>query len=74
MTISSGNTQHFEANGRRTRLCAVVSGKLRIIIGDEPEFVVGSHGMFKISPGVACSVTNRSYVDAKLHVTSIADR
>ncbi|KAK4119696.1 hypothetical protein N657DRAFT_649843, partial [Parathielavia appendiculata] len=30
----------------------VGSGKVRVTLGDEPEFVVDPHGLFKVKPGV----------------------
>jgi hypothetical protein len=51
-----------------TRLCSVAAGKVRVKIGEEAEFVVGPHGMFKVKAGVVGSVRNGLYLDAVLHV------
>ncbi|KXX74455.1 Transcription factor SFP1 [Madurella mycetomatis] len=73
VTISSGGVHRFHADSTKTRICSVMSGKLKIQVGDEPEFIIGSHGIFKISPGVSCSVVNRYYFDVVLHVTSLVE-
>lgn len=49
----------------------MISGKLKVQVGDEKEFVVGQRGMFRISPGVKCLVVNSSYIDAMLQVTTM---
>lgn len=53
----------------QTRLCSVAAGKVRVTIGDEAEFVVGPHGLFRVKAGAACSVRNGLYLDAVLHTT-----
>jgi hypothetical protein len=68
-TVSAGNTLQLEADAGKTRLCAVAAGKVRVRIGDEADFVVGPHGMFKVKAGVACTVRNGLYLDAVLHTT-----
>ncbi|KAK1755580.1 hypothetical protein QBC47DRAFT_413331 [Echria macrotheca] len=73
MTIHSGATLQLEADDEATRLCSVASGKLRVRVASEPEFVIGPHGMFKIKSSVVCSVQNRMYVDAILHITVISN-
>lgn len=54
-----------------TRVCVMISGKLKVQVGDEKEFVVGQRGMFRIGPGVKCLVVNSSYIDAMLQVTTM---
>ncbi|KAK0744934.1 hypothetical protein B0T21DRAFT_345056 [Apiosordaria backusii] len=68
-TIQSGHNLKIEADSNQLRLCSLASGKLRVKIGDEPEFVIGPHGMFKVKAGVSCTVTNRMYIDAIMHTT-----
>ncbi|KAK4173716.1 hypothetical protein QBC36DRAFT_193979 [Triangularia setosa] len=68
-TIQSGHNFKIEADSNQMRLCSLASGKLRVKIEDEPEFVIGPHGMFKVKAGVACTVTNRMYIDAIMHTT-----
>ncbi|SPQ23407.1 721d872f-1a2c-4cca-8963-e77c8beff363 [Thermothielavioides terrestris] len=73
VAIPSGCVHQFAADENRIRICTLAGGKLRVRVGGAaaPEFAIGSQGIFKILPGVACSVTNRCYVDAVLHVTSL---
>ncbi|KAK4234912.1 hypothetical protein C8A03DRAFT_18267 [Achaetomium macrosporum] len=66
-TISSGNDLSFAPDPNKTRLCSVAVGKVRVKIGNEAEFVVGPHGMFKVKAGTACNVSNGLYLDAVLH-------
>lgn len=73
VTISSGGVHRFQADPTKTRICSLVSGKLKVQVGDETEFIIGSQGIFKISPGMSCSVVNRCYFDVVLHVTSLAE-
>jgi hypothetical protein len=68
-TVSAGNALQLEADAGKMRLCAVAAGKVRVKIGEEAEFVVGPHGMFKVKAGVACTVRNGLYLDAVLHTT-----
>lgn len=72
-TIKSGHKLEFEATSSKARYCSVASGKLRISIGDQPEFIIGPHGVFKIKPGAKASAQNRLYIDSVLHVISVDD-
>lgn len=54
-----------------TRICFLASGKVRVQVDGEAEFAIGGHGMFRINPGVGCTVFNKAYVDAVVHVTSM---
>ncbi|KAK0708020.1 hypothetical protein B0H67DRAFT_556594 [Lasiosphaeris hirsuta] len=71
--VMSGTSHQFAADTAKTRLCTLGNGKLRVQVDGEPEFVIGSGGMFSISPGVACLVLNRGYADAMMQVTTLAD-
>lgn len=70
-TVKSGRTLDFEADQARTRYCSLASGKLRVILEGQPEFTIGTHGLFKISPGVKGRVQNRLYIDSVLHVNAV---
>ncbi|KUI67543.1 hypothetical protein VM1G_03615 [Cytospora mali] len=70
-TVKSGRTLDFEAEKGRTRFCSVASGKLRVSLEGQPEFTIGTHGLFKINPGVKGWVQNRLYIDSILHVNTI---
>ena len=58
------------------RLVSLATGKLRVKLGDEPEFKIGQFGMFRIEPGVACEiecdVESIHHVDAHIHVTHLS--
>jgi len=56
-----------------TRVCSIASGKLRVRIDGESEFTIGPHGLFKVRPGTACSVQNRLYIDAIVHISSLTE-
>lgn len=71
--VPSGAVHQFQTDRARTRICSLLSGKVRVQVAGEPEFVVGSHGIFKIAPGASCSVSNRCYFDVVLHVTSLEE-
>ncbi|KAI7787276.1 hypothetical protein LA080_000614 [Diaporthe eres] len=72
-TIKSGHKLEFEAIKSRARYCSVASGKLRVSIAGQPEFVIGPHGVFKIKPDVKAWAQNRLYVDSVVHVVSVED-
>ncbi|KAK3952833.1 hypothetical protein QBC32DRAFT_313526 [Pseudoneurospora amorphoporcata] len=75
LTITSGSTHKLPLDRSRTQICMLVSGKLRVTVNDgEEEFVVGPRGVFKLSPGVTCLLENWCYLDAAVHVTTVADR
>ncbi|KAH7630889.1 hypothetical protein B0T09DRAFT_126534 [Sordaria sp. MPI-SDFR-AT-0083] len=71
-TIHTGQTITMDPEDGQTRLVSVATGKLRVKVGDEPEVMIGQHGMFRIEPGQACTIENRVYVDATLHVTHLS--
>ncbi len=52
-------------------MCLLVSGKVKVRFQDEPEFIMGQQGMFRINPGRTCAVENRLYINAVLHISSM---
>ncbi|SPN98955.1 uncharacterized protein DNG_01994 [Cephalotrichum gorgonifer] len=84
ITLKPGGFHKFKPEDS-LRLCSLSTGKLSVKIeapggsedkgeaaaGGELSFRIGPNGMFKVRPGATCSVQNRVYVDAVLHVTSI---
>ncbi|KAL2164932.1 hypothetical protein VTH06DRAFT_228 [Thermothelomyces fergusii] len=66
-TVQPGDKLLLDAEADKMRLCSVAAGKVRVSIGDEPEFVLSPHGLFKVRPGVACTVRNELPFDAVLH-------
>ncbi|KAK4135112.1 hypothetical protein BT67DRAFT_291727 [Trichocladium antarcticum] len=72
--IRSGSTHQFPADNTRTRVCTLASGKLRVQVDGEDEFVIGANGVFRIARGVRCSVVNRCYVDVVLQVMGMGEK
>lgn len=71
--IRAGITLRLEADAELTRVCSIATGKLQVRIDGEPEFTIGPHGLFKIRPGIACSVQNRLHLDAIIHISTLAE-
>ena len=71
-TIQSGGTLTMEPDPAKTRICSIAAGKVRVRTGDEPEFIIGPHGMFKVKAGATCTVQNWMYVPAVVHVTVLS--
>lgn len=71
--VLPGHTRSFAPN-RDMRIFSLAAGKLRVRIEGQPEFVIGPNGMFSIKPRLACTVENRLYIDAVLHVSTIGSR
>ena len=71
-TIRAGNTLTMEAEVNKSRHCSIAAGKVKVKMGDQPEFTIGPHGLFLIKPGTTCVVQNRMYVDAIVHVTALS--
>ncbi len=69
--VQPGQTHRFAPDQEVMRVCSLASGKLRVRVKGEPEFVIGPRGMFKLKPGVACAVENRLYLDSVLHISSL---
>ncbi|KAK4144546.1 uncharacterized protein C8A04DRAFT_11366 [Dichotomopilus funicola] len=73
-TIVKGQALALDAELDTTRLCAVASGKVKAKIGEEPEFAVGPHGLFKVKAGTNCTARNEWELDAVVfifHVQSL---
>ncbi|KAK4159973.1 hypothetical protein QBC43DRAFT_326194 [Cladorrhinum sp. PSN259] len=68
--IRPGTSHQFRPDANKARLCIVLNGKLKVQVGDEPNFLVGLHGRFRIGPKVSCSVLNRLYENVVLTVIS----
>ncbi|KAI0880349.1 uncharacterized protein GGS22DRAFT_175408 [Annulohypoxylon maeteangense] len=70
ITIKPGTVHSWDACTSYLRLCSVGSGKLQVKIHGQ-EFLIGPHGMVMIRPGADCTVTNKLYIDAVVHVTIV---
>ncbi len=71
-TVHPGETLHLEADNDALRIGRLAKGKIRIRIGNEPEFTMGPHGAFQIKPGTACMIQNWLYLDAIVFVTAVS--
>lgn len=71
--IPGGTTRRFESMVDEMRFCSVASGKLVVNIDGEPGFIIGPNGMFKIRSGVSCSVQNKLYDSATLHIGALTE-
>ncbi|KAG8358781.1 hypothetical protein FVEN_g3890 [Fusarium venenatum] len=72
--LKPGNSSHWKIEDDKLRTCSVAAGKLAVTIGEQEQaFNLGPNGMFVVRPGQACRVTNRLYVDAVVHCTTIND-
>ncbi|KAI1134088.1 hypothetical protein F5Y05DRAFT_422982 [Hypoxylon sp. FL0543] len=70
ITIKPGTVHEWQACAKSFRLCSVASGKLQVTIHNQ-QFPIGPNGMIMIRPGAGCTVMNRLYVDATVHVTVV---
>ncbi|KAI1370921.1 hypothetical protein F4677DRAFT_464624 [Hypoxylon crocopeplum] len=68
ITIKPGTVHSWEASSDTIRLCSIASGKLQVKMHGQ-EFPMGPNGMIRIKSGVGCTVMNRLYVDAMVHVS-----
>lgn len=69
--ITSGSANTFAADTTKARACVVLSGKVKVNVDGEAQFTVGPHGVFRIAPGMGCSVQNHFYVDATMQITTV---
>lgn len=66
-TVRPGDKLQLDSEADKMRLFSVASGKVRVSLSGEPEFVLSQHGLFKVRPGAACTVRNELSSDAVLH-------
>lgn len=72
IVVKPGGTHRWTEDHDKVRICSLAGGKLSVKLDKTEPFQIGPNGMFKVKPGTACSVENRMYVDAVIHVTSVA--
>lgn len=72
IVIKPGNSHKWTAEPEKVRICSLATGKLKVKMENTDPFQIGPNGMFKLKPGVACTVENRLYIDVVVHVTSVA--
>jgi hypothetical protein len=52
------------------RVCSVAAGKVQVQVGDS-QFSIGAHGMWRIRADEKCTLANRHYSEAVIHVSTI---
>ncbi|KAM3500134.1 hypothetical protein MY10362_006675 [Beauveria mimosiformis] len=70
ITIKPGDKVRWEAHESQLRTCSVASGKIEMTIGAK-KFGTGPNSLFIIRPGEACVATNKLYIDATVHCTTV---
>jgi hypothetical protein len=72
VVIKPGGSNSWDAEVDKIRICSLTSGKLKVKLGDA-DFLIGGNGMFTIKAGSSCTVWNRLYLDATIHVTTLTE-
>ncbi|KAK4449722.1 hypothetical protein QBC34DRAFT_494488 [Podospora aff. communis PSN243] len=71
--LPSGGSHRFPPHDTKTRVCTVISGGLRVKMDGLESFSIGPGGFFKVEVNVGCTVENRFYVAAAMHVIAMQD-
>ncbi|KAF4847262.1 hypothetical protein CGCSCA4_v005455 [Colletotrichum siamense] len=71
IAIKPGGSHHWTDEEDKVRICSVAVGKVKVKLYMTDPFQIGPNGMFKLKPGTSCSIENRTYIDAIIHVTSV---
>lgn len=53
------------------RLCSLTTGKVLVELQGNSPFLMGAHGMFKITPGISARISNATETGAILHVSTV---
>ncbi|KAK6212232.1 ribosomal protein L27 [Colletotrichum tabaci] len=72
IVIKPGDSYHWPEEADKVRICSIATGKLKVKLDNAEAFLMGLNGMFKLKPGMACTVENRLYVDSVVHVTTVS--
>ncbi|KXH32515.1 hypothetical protein CSIM01_11100 [Colletotrichum simmondsii] len=72
IVIKPGESHEWAAESEKVRICSLAAGKLKVKLENTEPFSMGPNGMFKMKPGTACTVLNRLYIDAVVHVTTVS--
>lgn len=70
VTIKSGDKSRWEVQESQIRTCSVAAGKVEVRMGSNV-MSMGPNSMFIIRPGDACLATNKLYIDATIHCTTV---
>lgn len=71
--IAPGQVIPLAMDDTYLQLCSVASGKVRVRLEGVNDFDIGPGGMFKVDPGLKATVSNRLYIGATIHLTTIQD-
>ncbi|KAF4816161.1 hypothetical protein CGCTS75_v012797 [Colletotrichum tropicale] len=71
IVIKPGGSHRWTDEEDEVRICSVAVGKVKVKLDMTDPFQIGPNGMFKLKPGTSCSIENRTYIDAIIHVTSV---
>ncbi|KAH0440727.1 hypothetical protein CcaCcLH18_02397 [Colletotrichum camelliae] len=71
IVIKPGGSHRWTDEEDKVRICSVAVGKVKVKLDMTDPFQIGPNGMFKLKPGMSCSIENRTYIDAIIHVTSV---
>ncbi|EFQ34898.1 hypothetical protein CGRA01v4_04183 [Colletotrichum graminicola] len=72
IVVKPGDSHYWSADADKVRICSLAMGKLKVKLDNTEPFQMGPNGMFKLKRGMACTVENRLYVDAVVHVTTVS--
>ncbi|KAK1720347.1 hypothetical protein CaCOL14_004754 [Colletotrichum acutatum] len=72
IVIKPGESHEWAAESEKVRICSLAAGKLKVKLENTEPFSMGPNGMFKMKPGTGCTVLNRLYIDAVVHVTTVS--
>ncbi|GJC87693.1 hypothetical protein ColLi_10531 [Colletotrichum liriopes] len=72
IVIKPGDSHQWPAEAEKVRICSLAAGKLKVKLDNTEPFQMGPNGMFKLRSGMACTVENRLYIDAVIHVTTVS--
>jgi large exoprotein involved in heme utilization and adhesion len=67
MRLRGGASQNWESANSILYICSVASGKVNVKI-DGKDFTIGANGIWRVRQGEQCTVTNRFYGEAVIHV------
>ncbi|KAI8258287.1 hypothetical protein K4K56_007108 [Colletotrichum sp. SAR 10_98] len=71
IVIKPGGSHRWTDEEDKVRICSVAVGKVKVKLDMTDPFQIGPNGMFRLKPGTSCSIENRTYIDAIIHVTSV---
>ncbi|KAK1850614.1 hypothetical protein CCHR01_06773 [Colletotrichum chrysophilum] len=71
IVIKPGGSHRWTDEEDKVRICSVAVGKVKVKLDMTDPFQIGPNGMFKLKLGTSCSIENRTYIDAIIHVTSV---